>query len=55
MADFTLFIIAFILTAVVVVVARNRLPRWIGFTLTSFLAVIIFFTVATAILGRGGN
>ncbi len=55
MADVTPFIIAFILTAVVVVVDRNRLPRWTRFTLIAFLEIIVFFATATAILRRVGN
>ena len=55
MADVIPFIIAFILTAVVVVVSRNQLLRWARFTLVAFLEIIVFFATATAILRRVGN
>ena len=39
----------------VMVIARNKIPRWARFTYMAFFIVIIFFTVAIAAHIRVGN
>jgi len=51
MADVTPFVSAFLAISVIVIVGKNKLPRWARFTLMATQAVLIFFATALVILG----
>jgi hypothetical protein len=51
MADVTPFVSAFLAISVIVIVGKNKLPRWARFTLMATQAILIFFATALVILG----
>jgi hypothetical protein len=51
MADLTPFVSAFLAITVIVIVLKNKLPRWARFTLIAAQAIIIFFATVVAIFG----
>ena len=51
MADVTPFVSAFLAISVIVIVGKNKLPRWARFTLMANQAILILFATALVILG----
>ena len=51
MADVTPFVSAFLAIAVIVVIGKNKLPRWARFTLIATQVILVFFATAIAIFG----
>jgi len=50
MVDVTLLVSAFLAISVIVVIGKNKLPRWARFTLMATQAVLIFFATVLMIL-----
>jgi hypothetical protein len=51
MVDLTPFISAFLAITVIVIVLKNKLPRWARFTLMATQAILVLFATVVAILG----
>jgi hypothetical protein len=51
MADLTPFVSAFLAITVIVIVLKNKLPRWARFTLMGTQATLVFFATVVAIFG----
>jgi hypothetical protein len=51
MADLAPFVSAFLAITVIVIVLKNKLPRWARFSLMATQAIIVFFATVVAILG----
>jgi len=51
MVDTTPLLSAFLAITVIVIVGKNKLPRWARFALMATQAILIFFATAFIILG----
>ncbi|HIH88935.1 TPA: hypothetical protein HA344_06985 [Candidatus Bathyarchaeota archaeon] len=51
MVNLGIFAVAFIVILVVIIVGRNRLPRWARFTLMMAEVIIMFFAIVFVIFG----
>ena len=51
MTDLTPFISVFLAITVIVIVGKNKLPKWARFTLMAAQAILVFFATAVAIFG----
>jgi hypothetical protein len=51
MVNLGIFAVAFIVILVIIIMGRNRLPRWARFTLMMAEVIIMFFTIFFVIFG----